>query len=67
MSEVYQREVLMNIRESATYLNLSERTISRWIASGKITAYRYSKKVVRIPVEELERIKFPPVDEAGEI
>ncbi len=57
MGEILRREMLLNIRESAMYLSLSERTISRWVASGKIHAYRYSQKVVRISVDELERLK----------
>jgi excisionase family DNA binding protein len=46
---------LLTIRETATLLALSKRTIHRYIAEGKLKAYRVGgEKTIRIKREDVE-------------
>ena len=40
--------------EAAEYLRVSTRTLDRWIASGRLRAYRQSRKLVRLRREDLD-------------
>lgn len=57
MNRDLEREILLNIRESAHYLGVSEKTISRWIGKGRLKAYKFGEKIVRISTSELEKFK----------
>ena len=50
---------VMNVRETAYMLGLSEATIRLWIANGKLKAYKVGGWAVRIPVAEIERLPDP--------
>jgi excisionase family DNA binding protein len=51
---------LLTIRETATLLALSTRTIHRYIAEGKLRAYRVGgEKPIRIKREELDDLLEP--------
>jgi excisionase family DNA binding protein len=39
---------LMSVEEVARYLGVSRHTIYRWIASGRLPATRFSRKVIRV-------------------
>lgn len=43
------------IQEVAEKLQVSQRTIWRWIGNGTMTAARFSKSVVRIHEDEIEK------------
>lgn len=50
----------LTIRESASLLALSTRTIHRYIAEGKLKAYRVAgEKTIRIKREDLEALLQP--------
>ena len=50
----------LTIRETATLLALSKRTIHRYIAEGKLMAYRVAgEKAIRIKVEDVEALLVP--------
>jgi excisionase family DNA binding protein len=50
----------LTIRETATLLALSKRTIHRYIAEGKLKAYRVAgEKVIRIKWEDVEALLIP--------
>lgn len=56
----------LTIRETAALLALSTRTIHRYIAEGKLKAYRVAgEKVIRIKREDVEAL-LEPVDAAGQ-
>jgi excisionase family DNA binding protein len=61
-------EQMLSIREVATYMNVSIRTIQRWIRNGTLRAYRVGG-LLRIPplaVEHMLRPEevFDPYDES---
>ena len=50
----------LTIREAATLLALSKRTIHRFIAEGKLKAYRIAgEKAIRIKLEDIEALLIP--------
>jgi excisionase family DNA binding protein len=56
----------LTIRETAALLALSTRTIHRYIAEGKLKAYRVvGEKVIRIKREDVEAL-LEPVDAEGQ-
>lgn len=46
-------------REAAEKAKVSVKTIERWIAEGRIEAYRYGPRLVRIESESLEKLRQP--------
>jgi excisionase family DNA binding protein len=57
----------LTIRETAALLALSTRTIHRYIAEGKLKAYRVAgEKVIRIKREDVDAL-LEPVGDEGEI
>lgn len=57
---------LLTIRETAALLALSTRTIHRYIAEGKLKAYRVAgEKAIRIKRQDVEAL-LEPVDAAGQ-
>ena len=49
-------EKLLTLRQTAEILNVSTRTLLRWIENGKIRAVRLPSGRIRIPQTEIERI-----------
>jgi excisionase family DNA binding protein len=50
----------LTIRETATLLALSKRTIHRYVAEGKLKAYRVAgEKAIRIKFEDVEALLIP--------
>lgn len=45
---------LLNIRETANYLNVSDKTIRRWIKTGQLRAHQLGRQW-RIAPDEIER------------
>ncbi|MGP5251486.1 helix-turn-helix domain-containing protein [Brachybacterium alimentarium] len=49
----------LSIAEAAEQLGLTEKTIRRYIAAGKLPAYRVGSRTVRIKSSDLERLLKP--------
>lgn len=47
------------IPDTAEYLGTSPRTIRRLIAAGKLPAYRYGPRLIRIDPEDVNRLREP--------
>jgi excisionase family DNA binding protein len=59
---------LLTPREAFDMLNISYRTLPRWVDEGKIKAVRLSSGRIRIPKKEIEKIKEDEgVDDADDI
>nr|WP_238555696.1 helix-turn-helix domain-containing protein [Gordonia amicalis] len=50
---------MLSLSQAATLLGVSTRTIRRWIAAGELPAARIGPKLLRIRVEDLERLGTP--------
>jgi excisionase family DNA binding protein len=46
----------VGIREAAEYLDLSEKTIRRLIDTGRLTAYRFGNRVVKLKLADLDDV-----------
>jgi excisionase family DNA binding protein len=46
----------VGIPEAAEYLDLSEKTIRRLIESGRLTAYRFGSRVVKLKLADLDAV-----------
>lgn len=56
---------LTSIADAAAYLDCSERTIRRRVASGQLTAYRLGPRLLRIDLDELDAALLKPIPTAG--
>ena len=55
-----------SIGQAADYAGVSSRTIRRYIVAGRITGYRVGPKLIKVDLDELDRIIKPvPVAAAG--
>ena len=52
-----------SIAEAAAYLDVSQKTIRRMVAAGRIHAYRVSGRVISVDLNELDAIQ--PIPTAG--
>lgn len=55
------RQPRVSIQSAAEHYGVSERTVRRWIAEGRLTAYRVGPRLIRVDLSEpvaLER-KIP--------
>ena len=50
---------LGRISVAAEMLDVSERTIQRWIADGMITGYRVGGKLVRVDLDQIDTLARP--------
>lgn len=50
---------LTSLQGAATYADLSARTVRRYIADGRLPAYRIGPKLVRIDLDDLDKIVRP--------
>lgn len=46
----------ISIQQAATHVGVHTKTIRRWIAQGKLTAYRPSARVIRLDANEVDRM-----------
>ncbi len=53
-----------SITDAAAYAPCGRRTIQRYIAQGKLTAYRFGPKMIRVDLDEIDRL-FRPIAAAG--
>jgi excisionase family DNA binding protein len=49
----------ISIGEAADQLGVDPLTIRRWIAHGKITAYRVGPKLIRLDLDEINKLAKP--------
>lgn len=47
----------LSAAQAAALLNVTQRTVLRWVAEGRIPAYRLSARCVRIRREDLDRVR----------
>ena len=45
---------MVSIAAAADHYEVSQQTVRRWIASGKITAHRVGPRLIRIDLDEVE-------------
>ena len=50
--------------QAAEYAGVSSRTLRRYIADGRITGYRIGPKLIKVDLNELDRI-ITPIAAAG--
>ncbi len=44
---------------AAVHLGVSTKTLRRYIASGRLTAYRVGNKIIRLDLEEVDGLLHP--------
>ncbi len=44
----------LSLQDIAEELGISDRTVRRWVASGKLPAIRPSERVIRVKAEDLD-------------
>jgi excisionase family DNA binding protein len=65
MEDPLQSKLTPNARDfigpadAAAYLNVSEKTLRRYISSGRLTGYRVGPKLIRIDRAELDALLSP--------
>jgi excisionase family DNA binding protein len=47
------------IERAAEHYGVNERTIRRWIASGRLRAYRVGPKLIRVDLDDLDLLARP--------
>jgi len=47
---------MVSIAVAAEHLSVSQLTIRRWIAAGKLTGYRVGPRLIRIDLDELDQL-----------
>jgi excisionase family DNA binding protein len=57
---VPKRPRLGSIQQAADHADVSTKSIRRWIAEGRITAYRVGPRLIRVDLDELEA-SFRPI------
>jgi excisionase family DNA binding protein len=50
---------LVSTRAAAEHADVCTRTLYRWIADGRITGYRAGPKLIKIDLDELDRLVTP--------
>jgi excisionase family DNA binding protein len=50
---------LTSVEHAARYADVGTRTIRRWIATGRLRAYRVGPRLVKIDLDDLDRIAVP--------
>lgn len=58
----------VTIDGAAEYLSVNPLTIRRWIADGRIPAYRFGPKLIRIDLDDLDAMARPiPNAKTGDV
>lgn len=55
---------LASVADAAAYADVSDRTIRRYIAAGRLTGYRVGPRLVKIDLEEVDAL-VRPIPTAG--
>lgn len=51
-----ERRIYVSLAQAADHVGVSERTIRRWIADGRLAGYRVGPRLVRVDRAELEAL-----------
>lgn len=51
------------IQETADYLGVSDKTVRQMIADKRINAYRAGPRLIRIDLNEVDRVTLQPINE----
>ena len=51
---------LVNLQVAADHAGVCTRTIRRWIADGRLVAYRVGPKIIRVDLDQLDAL-FQPI------
>ena len=54
-----QRRHLVGINQASDYADVSTKTLRRWIAAGRIPAYRVGPRLLKIDLNELDAMLRP--------
>jgi excisionase family DNA binding protein len=54
-----RRKRLASAVEAAEHIGVNHRTIRRWITTGVITGYRVGPKLIKVDLDELDRLVRP--------
>lgn len=55
---------LESVESAAEYVDVSTKTIRRWIAAGRVTGYRAGPRLIRVDLNELDAM-LRPIPAAG--
>jgi excisionase family DNA binding protein len=50
---------LASLEDAASYADLSTRTIRRYIAAGRIRGYRVGPRLVKVDLDDLDKLAVP--------
>jgi excisionase family DNA binding protein len=50
---------LIGLQEAADYCDVSYRTARRWVSSGRLKAVRVGPRLLKVSLEELDRVIVP--------
>jgi excisionase family DNA binding protein len=53
------RRRFAKLKDAATYLDVTERTVRQMIADGRITGYRSGSRLVRVDLNEIDAAMRP--------
>lgn len=56
---------LAGVFEAARYCDVDHKTIRDWIAKGLITGYRVGPKLLKVDMNEIDRVIIRPVSAAA--
>lgn len=56
---------MLTLNEVAARLRIGRRTLNKYIAAGKLAVVRYSKTLVRMRLQEVERFVRAHVEKQG--
>lgn len=50
---------LVSIPEAAEYFDVNPKTVRRWIAKGRLSAYRLGPRLIKVDLEQLDGMLQP--------
>jgi excisionase family DNA binding protein len=56
---------LASIKDAAAYADLSERSIRRYIAEGRLTGYRVGPRLIKVDLDDFDKLAVPIATAAG--
>lgn len=64
-STVRTQKHLASINQAAEYAGVSTKTIRRRIADSSLTGYRMGPRLIRVDLDELDRLLLKPIPTQG--
>ena len=56
---------MVSLDKAAEYADVGSRTMRRYIATGIVTGYRVGPRMIRVDLEEVDRVLLTPIPTAG--